>query len=112
MVTSRSGARWIVPKGILEPDLSPAASAAKEAFEEAGVEGRVLPKPVGEYSYEKWGGICQVEVFAMRVTDLFDEWDEDFRDREWVSLVTAIERVREPELKDILSDLPLLVGVR
>jgi phosphohistidine phosphatase len=37
LVRSRSGRRWVIPKGIVEPCLSPAASAPKEAEEEAGV---------------------------------------------------------------------------
>ena len=40
LITTRKG-RWIIPKGIIEPELSAAESAAKEALEEAGVKGEV-----------------------------------------------------------------------
>ena len=46
LITSRKGKRWVVPKGILEPELTPAESAAKEAREEAGVSGRISAAPV------------------------------------------------------------------
>jgi phosphohistidine phosphatase len=47
LVTSRKGTRWVLPKGVVEPDLSPAASAAKEALEEAGVRGPIDDEPLG-----------------------------------------------------------------
>jgi 8-oxo-dGTP pyrophosphatase MutT (NUDIX family) len=47
LITSLTSGRWIIPKGIIEPQLSSAASAAQEAFEEAGVRGE-LSVPVGQ----------------------------------------------------------------
>ena len=63
VITSRGRKRWIIPKGVIEKDLSPAESAVKEAFEEAGIRGRVSEIPLGEYQYQKWGGTCTVQVF-------------------------------------------------
>ena len=37
LITSRHSKRWILPKGWLQPDLTAAENAAREAFEEAGV---------------------------------------------------------------------------
>jgi phosphohistidine phosphatase len=105
LITSRKRRRWVVPKGIVEPDLSEAESAAKEALEEAGIEGRVLPRPVGRYEYAKWGGTCHVDVFAMEVEQELDDWLESFRDREWVSPAEAADRVREQELKEMILGL-------
>ena len=47
VITSRRKRRWVVPKGVKEPDLSPQDSAAKEALEEAGIEGDVFPAAIG-----------------------------------------------------------------
>lgn len=105
MVTSRSGKRWVMPKGVIEPDLDAAASAAKEALEEAGIEGRVSRRPLGSYRYAKWGGVCEVEVYAMCVKTIHDEWEESFRDREWLSPKMAVARCREPELQRIVKRL-------
>ena len=66
LITSRGKKRWIVPKGIVDPGLTPSAAAAKEAFEEAGVEGEILYPSVGTYTYPKWQGTCTVEVFLLR----------------------------------------------
>jgi 8-oxo-dGTP pyrophosphatase MutT (NUDIX family) len=65
LITSRSSGKWGIPKGIIERDLSPQDSAAKEAHEEAGVVGNVTDRVVAEYEYQKWGGTCKVQVFAM-----------------------------------------------
>ena len=48
LVQSRSG-RWIFPKGGVEPGLTQAQSAAMEAFEEAGVHGRIEEMPFARY---------------------------------------------------------------
>ena len=106
MITSRKKKRWVIPKGVIEPHLSPPDSAAKEALEEAGLEGEVSEKRIGSYKYEKWGGTCTVEVYTMRVHVVLEDWLESYRDREWVSLGEAIKRVTERQLKEILEGLP------
>jgi phosphohistidine phosphatase len=53
LVTSRKGKHWVLPKGVVEPDLTPAVSAEKEAMEEAGVRGAVDDEPLGTYEYRK-----------------------------------------------------------
>jgi 8-oxo-dGTP pyrophosphatase MutT (NUDIX family) len=106
LISSRKKRRWVIPKGVKEPDLTPQASAAKEALEEAGIEGRVSERPIGTYRYQKWGGICTVEVFAMAVGEVRETWEESYRDREWLSLETAISRIDEDRLKELLRSLP------
>jgi len=50
LVRTRGG-RWIFPKGGVEPGLTPAQSAALEAFEEAGVHGRIEQIPFTRYHF-------------------------------------------------------------
>ena len=112
LITSRKKRRWVVPKGVKELDLSPEESAAKEALEEAGIEGTVLSGAIGTYEYDKWGGVCRVEVFAMSVENVHDAWLESYRDREWLSVEEASGRVEEPELKRMIRSLPTLIRER
>src|SRR5580700_8279053 len=53
LLTSRQTKRWIIPKGWPMRGKTPHASAAREAFEEAGVIGQVAKRPIGSYSYVK-----------------------------------------------------------
>lgn len=106
LISSRKKKRWVIPKGVKEFDLEAHESAAKEALEEAGIEGEVKTKPLGRYEYKKWGGTCKVEVFAMGVHTEHDIWEENYRDREWVSVDEASERLDEPELKRLVQSLP------
>jgi hypothetical protein len=49
LVSKRRAKKWGIPKGKLVPHLSFAENAAKEAFEEAGVIGRMFPHPVAAF---------------------------------------------------------------
>jgi 8-oxo-dGTP pyrophosphatase MutT (NUDIX family) len=50
------GRRWIFPKGGVEPGLTQAQSAALEAFEEAGVHGRIEEMAFARYRPDKSAG--------------------------------------------------------
>jgi phosphohistidine phosphatase len=106
LITSRSGKKWIIPKGIIEDGLDPIQSAEKEALEEAGIEGNVHKELLGKYKFKKWGGRCKVQVFPMEVKYLLDDWDEkDFRERKWYKLKEAKEIVKLEKLKKIMESL-------
>ena len=110
LVTSRRKKHWVVPKGIIEPHLSPSESAAQEAWEEAGIRGRIRPHPVGEYKYDKWGGTCRVQVFLLEVTEELAEWPEAFfRERRWVSVEEAAELVDQGGLRRLIHLVPGLI---
>jgi len=103
LVTSAKSRQWGIPKGIIEPGFSAAESAAREAEEEAGVLGSVEEALICEYSYEKWGGSCRVQVFPLLVKELLTTWDESgFRDRVTVPLASALGMVK-PVLVDVLT---------
>ncbi len=78
---------WKLAKGIIEPGLSAAESAAKEAWEELGIRGEVDPEPLGDTRHAKWGGECDLRLFAMRVTAAPDaaHWWHDKRFCQWLS---------------------------
>lgn len=107
LITSRKKKRWVIPKGIIEADLSPEESAAKEAYEEAGVSGKVQSRMAGQYRYKKWGGVCTVKVYLLEVKEVLENWPESFfRDREWVSVREAQKRIQEKDLRKIIALLP------
>ncbi|HET7084320.1 MAG TPA: NUDIX hydrolase [Rhizomicrobium sp.] len=110
LITSLNSKRWIMPKGWPEPDLSGSENAAREAFEEAGVTGKISPQPVGTYHYLKerkdGGGVpCRVEVFVLAVTKQSDDWPEKgVRELAWVPVDQAVTRIAEPGLRQVLKE--------
>lgn len=107
VIASSRKSHLVVPKGIDEPGLSPRASAAKEALEEAGVEGEVGETPLGIYTREKWGATCTVTVYPMKVTRVVPEaeWEERHRGREWVSPEFASSNLKQKELRSLVMKL-------
>lgn len=105
LVTSARGMRWIIPKGIVEEGHSPARSAAKEAWEEAGVTGSVGRRMLGRYAYEKWQGVCRVLVYRLDVEIVHRHWPEEHvRRRRWCSPRKAAALVGDPTLAGIILD--------
>lgn len=111
LLTSRDTGRWVVPKGWPIRHLAPWQTAAIEAFEEAGLRGRVKKKPLGAYTYnkrrrKKQSVRCSVKVYLMLVDEVLKKWPEAHeRKRDWFDPKKAAKRVNEPELKMILRDV-------
>ncbi len=108
IISSSKRRHWVVPKGIHDPGLTAEESAAKEAFEEAGIEGRVLKGPMGSYSYPKWDAACDVSVYPMEVEKVLpeEEWEESHRGRRWVSIEEASDAVKNPDVGQMIAKLP------
>ncbi|MBB95421.1 MAG: NUDIX hydrolase [Rhodobacteraceae bacterium] len=104
LITSSSGLKWGIPKGICEPGLSPQDSAAQEALEEAGLTGHVQPEALGTYPVEKWGATCHVTVYPMQVTamDPDTRWDENHRQRIWLPRAEAARQVTSLQLARLI----------
>ena len=108
LITSRDTGRWILPKGWIEEDEVPWKAAAREAWEEAGAEGKVSDSAFGRYLYRKAvpgsdGIMCCVDVYALEVTRIAKDWPERRqRERRWVSARKAAKLVAEPDLGELL----------
>jgi 8-oxo-dGTP pyrophosphatase MutT (NUDIX family) len=108
LVTSRRTKRWIIPKGWPMDGKTPGESALTEAWEEAGVIGKLRPRSLGLFSYlksidDKTDLPCVAMVYAVKVKSLAAKYPErGERTRKWFSLKKAAERVNEPELAHII----------
>jgi 8-oxo-dGTP pyrophosphatase MutT (NUDIX family) len=108
LITSRDTGRWVIPKGWLVEGLTASGSAAREAWEEAGIEGAAAEQALGYFAYRK--GIdathavpCVVEVFAMKVDRLTDRYPEKGqRRRKWFRPEKAAKKVDEPDLRQLI----------
>ena len=103
LVTSRTRARWIVPKGAVERGATPPETARAEAFEEAGVRGVIRPNPLGRYHHGRGRRAALVEVYLLHVTDEAGAWPEhDDRARRWVPAPDAAAEVDVAGLRPVL----------
>lgn len=107
IIRSSSNKHWVVPKGIAEPGHSKQESAAKEAREEAGIEGEVGAEALGDYRYAKWGATCSVSVYPMLVTRQLadEEWQERHRGRQWVAANKAAALLQQKALGPMVKAL-------
>jgi 8-oxo-dGTP pyrophosphatase MutT (NUDIX family) len=106
LVTTGRG-RAIVPKGHIESGYGPHTSAAKEAFEEAGVLGAVDDRSIGRFMITRGLRTRSILVYPMRVTLVLDSWPEmTRRERWWMSSDDAARAVEYRGLARILRALP------
>lgn len=110
LVTTRTTRRWIIPKGWPMKRLKPGACAAREAFEEAGVTGRIAARALGSFEYEKLldddsGTVpCEVEVIPLRVERQLEDWPEKGeRETRWVDPVEAMRLVTHEGLRTLIA---------
>ena len=111
LVTSRETKRWVLPKGWTEKPGRGSKQAAQEAFEEAGIIGRISTASIGAYTYPKRldNGVtvtCDVEVFPLAVDRLLEDWPEKSqRERRWFTLSEAAMAVEEGGLVTLMLQL-------
>jgi 8-oxo-dGTP pyrophosphatase MutT (NUDIX family) len=112
LVTTRGKGRWTTPKGWPLTETPNAACAAREAFEEAGVTGRVWPYALGEFEYEKKADGAKLALrataFLLDVEETHETWPEHkTRKRDWFSLTEAKRLVENSELAQLMEEAVL-----
>ncbi|MCB9258695.1 MAG: NUDIX hydrolase [Ignavibacteriales bacterium] len=105
IITTRKGKNWTIPKGIIDKDLTPQESALKEAKEEAGISGKISKHKIGNYTYKKWGSKCSVDVFALEVENIYDTWEENNRQRKWVTTIDIDNFIKKKKIIKLVDKL-------
>jgi len=103
LITTRGTGRWTIPKGWPLAESLGAECAAREAFEEAGVLGRIEPYSIGVFEYwkrtKKDRTFLQVTAFALHVQEIARDWPErEERKRAWFSPEVACRLAANDEL--------------
>ena len=121
LVRTNSG-HWTFPKGGAEPGLTHAQAAALEAFEEAGVHGRMEEASFARYVRRKGGEVrnsarsgersagkeLAVQAHLCEVLRL-DPPQERNRNPTWFSAEKAKRRLREDRTPDFAAELARVV---
>jgi 8-oxo-dGTP pyrophosphatase MutT (NUDIX family) len=116
LVTSRISGHWLLPKGWPMQGKTNALAALQEAFEEAGIDGKIGKARIGKFTYPRLAEDgtatpCTISVFAMGNVRELDDWPErEQRRRQWFTLDAAAAVVFVPALAAMLSLLMVKDG--
>jgi 8-oxo-dGTP pyrophosphatase MutT (NUDIX family) len=114
LVRTRGG-RWTFPKGRVESGLTHAQAAALEAFEEAGVHGRIEETAFARYVHVKAPRNRPSDEIEVTISAHLCEVsrlvapEEDDRDPTWHSAEKARRRLRDHRSSDYGDDLARIV---
>jgi 8-oxo-dGTP pyrophosphatase MutT (NUDIX family) len=101
LLVNTSSGKWTFPKGRLCPSLSPSESAAREAWEEAGVKGRIEENHFGHYldtkrtlGHDSFTREVRIAAFLLEVYSTEDP-QESGRNPSWFTPQQARKRLAE-----------------
>lgn len=104
LITSLSRRRWGFPKGIVEEHQTIETAALAEAYEEAGLAGEIVGKPLGAYADFKWNRQLRVNGRLLHVAAELAHWPEDTqRQRRWCTAKEAREVIAREEQRELLA---------
>jgi 8-oxo-dGTP pyrophosphatase MutT (NUDIX family) len=108
LITTRGKRRWSVPKGWPMRRKQPHRAAAVEAYEEAGLLGRVSRSAIGRFRHSKRKGkrkiVLDVKVFPLKVKKRSKRWPERGERRAiWLPASEAARRVYRPGLRQLIE---------
>ena len=104
LIRKRSSGAWGIPKGFVDPGYTREETALNEAWEEAGIRGRLIGDPVGTYEYAKFGASLTVAVYVMRVVEELQAWPEmRSRERRWASFNEAASALKGHPVRPFLD---------
>jgi 8-oxo-dGTP pyrophosphatase MutT (NUDIX family) len=113
LLVQTGGGRWIFPKGCVEPGLTHAQAAAVEAFEEAGVHGRIEEQAFSRYRVSRAGkrgsGKQTVSAHLCEVLRLGPP-QERGRNRTWFTVEKSKRRLREDRSAEEGNELSRIVS--
>jgi 8-oxo-dGTP pyrophosphatase MutT (NUDIX family) len=104
LIRKKKSGKWGIPKGLVDRGDTREETALNEAFEEAGLTGRLIGDVVGTYEYEKWDTTVAVTVYLMEVLAQHREWQEaGFRERKWTSFTEAASLLANHPVRPLLA---------
>lgn len=115
LLVNTSAGKWTFPKGRIDPGLSGSQSAAREAREEAGAEGRIEEHHFASYvdtkralAHENRSCEILVAAYLLEVRSLVAPEESD-RNPTWFTAPEAQQRLAEQRVPKYASQLARIV---
>lgn len=104
LITSRKG-RWILPKGQPERRLSDKKVALLEAYEEAGVKGKIKKSILRQdILLRRRHGDILLKIYPVKLKRLLGDWPESrFRKRILIRADKAVHKVKNKALRNCIK---------
>ena len=96
----RNPDHWILPKGHVEADESPADAALRELREEGAVDGEIV-RPLGISTFEVGGRRTVVSYFLVRFTRTVSS--PEVRERQWRSFADARRQLTFDDARQLIN---------
>jgi 8-oxo-dGTP pyrophosphatase MutT (NUDIX family) len=108
LITTRRKRRWSVPKGSPMLRKRPHRVAAIEAYEEAGLRGKIGRHALGRFKHSKRKGkrgiLCEVALYPLRVKKQHGRFPErSQRKMVWLPASQAARRVHQGKLRRLIE---------
>jgi len=104
LIRKMGSRHWGVPKGLVDRGDTHEETALKEAWEEAGISGRLVGRSLGNYQYQKWDATFEVTLYLMEVLEQHPSWLEaGYRERRWASFDEAATLLSEHPVHPFLD---------
>jgi 8-oxo-dGTP pyrophosphatase MutT (NUDIX family) len=101
-VTTDGGQDWVIPKGNVKGSFRQTASV--EAWEEAGVKGKISRRPLASFKYRKAGETYRVKVYLLRASHVSFDWPESkARQRKWLPAKEAMACLKYGAMRKALQ---------
>ena len=104
LIRNKGRRKWKIPKGFIDAGETARQTALKEAWEEAGLSGRLVGDTIGSYTYDKWGFELTVSMFLMEVSSEETAWEESrLRERSWSPVDDAFAQLKRHPVQPLLG---------
>ncbi len=96
--------QWIIPQGEIEPWQTPIEAGTNEAWEEAGIKGKIEKKPLTSFSYKNQCIKYIVLYYPLEVKEELRDWPEKMeRSRIWINISKAKIKIRNEKLREVFK---------